>query len=1211
MASSMTTTKEPTVGKILVVDDEIELKDALVDALKAQSYEVRGYNSGSEALEVLRKEDFDLLITDLMMPEMDGIALINAALVIDPHLVAIVMTGQGTIQTAIEAMKAGAFDFVLKPFRLDTLMPVLTRAINNRRLRKENLQLRETVAIYELAQTIAFTLDPQTLISKLADAALQQSEADEVSILLPVNGGADLYVAAVRGENRQRLLGERVSLEDSISGWVARAREPLLLHGEINDERFRSLWPQPEIRSAISVPMQVANKLVGIINLNLLEHPRCFNLGQMKALTILANTAAAALESASLYTQVRHAEEKYRSIFENAIEGLFQSTPEGVFLTVNPAFALMMGYESPAQMVDEVTDIASQIYVDPEDRVKAALIEKRRGFLQGFEFEAYRRDGKKIWLSVNRRSAHKDNSTLIHSEGSVEDITERKRREKQRRQSQHQYESLVQSIDGIVWELDLQSLTYTFVSAQAERILGYSPNEWVGKENFWADHVHPDDRDWVVKLCVEAAALKLDHQLDYRMIASDGRVVWLRDMVTVESKSDGPPRLRGVMVDITERKRAEEALVESEGRKAAILKSALDCVITVDHEGKIIDFNPAAEKTFGYKGEDVIGKLMAELIIPHHLRSHHAVGFDKYLETGCPSMLGKRTEISGLRADGTEIPVELTVIAIGELPKPTFTAFIRDLTERKHAEEALRETVRSKEESLALLDSLLHTAPIGFAFHTPDLVFRRINESLASINGLSVKEHLGHTLREVLPAMAEVLEPVMRRALSTGEPVLDVELSGETPADPGRQRHWLASFYPVRMQAGEVLGVGVLVSEITDRKQLEDQLRQSQKMEAVGQLAGGIAHDFNNLLTAITGYSTLGLRHIEENHRVTGYLEEIKKAGDRAANLTRQLLAFSRKQILQPLPLNLNDIVSDINKLLARLIGEDIELSVKLGSDLRRIKVDPGQIEQVLVNLAVNARDAMPRGGKLTIETAGVELSQEYAGRHIGLQAGRYVVLSVSDNGTGMDEKTKERIFEPFFTTKEKDKGTGLGLSTVYGIVKQSGAHISVYSEVGYGTTFKIYLPEHNAPVSTEPAAEPIGSWGGSETVLLVEDEDAVRGLARQILEQEGYSVLEASRGEEALSLSAAYEQPIQLLLTDVVMPETSGKEVADRLRTLRPDIKVLFMSGYTDDAIVHHGVLDAKVQFIQKPFTPVALAKKVREVIDSNGSNGVTHSPR
>jgi PAS domain S-box-containing protein len=841
MMSSVTTTKEPLVGKILVVDDEIELKNALVDALSAQSYEARGYTSGHEALEALRGEDFDLLISDLMMPEMDGISLIKAALEIDPHLVAIIMTGQGTIQTAVDAMKAGTFDYVLKPFRLQTLMPILTRAINTRRLRKENLQLRETVAIYELAQTIAFTLDPQTLISKLADAALQQTDADEVSILLPVNDGGELYVAAVRGDNRQRLLGQRVPLEDTISGWVARERTPLLLQGEVNDGRFRTLWPHPEIRSAISVPMQVANKLVGIINLNVLDRPRAFNLGQMKGLTILASTAAAALESASLYTQVRDAEERYRSIFENAIEGLFQSTSAGRFLTVNPAFARMLDYESPQEMITGITDIAHQIYVDPGDRVEAALLQQERGILQGFEFEAYRRDGKKIWLSLNRRSVRNQDGEEMYIEGSVENITERKRAEEE-------------------------------------------------KERF-------------------AAEIETQRQQD-----------------------------------------------------------------------------------------------------------------------------------------------------------------------------------------------------------------------------------------------------------------------------------------------------------VTDRTQLEDQLRQSQKMEAVGRLAGGIAHDFNNLLTAITGYSSLGLQRIDENHPLRGYLEEIKKAGDRAANLTRQLLAFGRKQILQPLPLNLNDIVSEINKLLRRLIGEDIELSAKLGPELRRIKVDPGQIEQVLVNLVVNARDAMPRGGKLTIETANVELSPEYASRRVGVQPGRFVMLAVSDNGMGMDKKTQERIFEPFFTTKEKDKGTGLGLSTVYGIVKQSGGSIFVYSEVDHGTTFKVYLPEHDAPTTTEPTTVEDAIRRGSETVLLVEDEDVVRSLARQILERAGYSVLEASRGDEALSLCAAYQRPIQLLLTDVVMPETSGKEVAERLRILHPEIKVLFMSGYTDEAIVHHGVLDAKVEFIQKPFTPAALARKVRQVIDSNGKNGTKH---
>src|SRR2546430_8978389 len=350
---------EDAIGKIIVVDDEVELKNALVEALASQSFEVCGFTSGNEALAFLREEDFDLLLSDLMMPEMDGISLVRSALEIDPHLIAIIMTGQGTIQTAVDAMKVGAFDYVLKPFRLQSIMPILTRALNTRRLRLENLQVRETLAIFELSQTIAFTLDPQTIISKLADAALQQPDADEVSILLPAADGGELYVAAVRGENRQRLLGERVPLEESISGWVARQREPLILDGEVNDKRFRSLWPHPEICSAISIPMQAAGKLVGTININVLSRPRPFTLGQMKALTILASTAAAALESASLYKQVQHAEQNYRAIFENAVEGIFQSTLEGRFITVNPAMARIVGYDSPEEMIAKLTDVTN------------------------------------------------------------------------------------------------------------------------------------------------------------------------------------------------------------------------------------------------------------------------------------------------------------------------------------------------------------------------------------------------------------------------------------------------------------------------------------------------------------------------------------------------------------------------------------------------------------------------------------------------------------------------------------------------------------------------------------------------------------------------------------------------------------------------------------------------------------------------------------
>src|SRR5438874_774828 len=467
---------ETNVAKILVVDDEAELKNALVEALSAQSFEVRGFTNGAHALSALQHEAFDVILSDLMMPEMDGITMVEKALEIDPHLVAIIMTGQGTIQTAVDAMKIGAFDYVLKPFRLATLLPTLTRAIKSRRLRLENMQLRETVAIYELCQTIALTLDQQTLISKLADAALQQTEADEVSILLPNTTGDALYVAAVRGKNRQRLIGERVPLEESISGWVVREREPLLLTGEVNDARFHSLWPHPEIKSAISIPMQVGNKLIGTLNINAVDRARPFTLGQMKALTILASTAAAALESASLYRQLRAAEANYRSIFENAVEGIFRSTPEGRFIAVNPAMATIFGYPDPRTMIEAITDIKTQIYVHPEDRACAEQLENEQGVLRAFEVEAYRKGGQSIWLSLNRRVIRDEKGNALYHEGSVEDITDRKRAAEALLESEERYRDLVENAHDIIYSHDLEG-NYTSVNRAGEQITGYTHDE--------------------------------------------------------------------------------------------------------------------------------------------------------------------------------------------------------------------------------------------------------------------------------------------------------------------------------------------------------------------------------------------------------------------------------------------------------------------------------------------------------------------------------------------------------------------------------------------------------------------------------------------------------------------------------------------------------------------------------------------------------------
>jgi PAS domain S-box-containing protein len=404
---------------------------------------------------------------------------------------------------------------------------------------------------------------------------------------------------------------------------------------------------------------------------------------------------------------------------------------------------------------------------------------------------------------------------------------------------------------------------------------------------------------------------------------------------------------------------------------------------------------------------------------------------------------------------------------------------------------------------------------------------------------------------------------------------------------------------PLHNSQGIVVGVIGAGLDVTERKHLTDQLRQSQKMQAVGELAGGIAHDFNNLLMVMKGHAQLLLDQLAQSPPMHHSVQQIDKAADRAASLTRQLLAFSRKQVLQPRILDMNDLVAGMIKMFSRVIGENIEMAFVPGANLGRVKADPGQVEQVLLNLVVNARDAMPSGGRLTIGTANAQLDESYAAQHTSVIPGWYVMLTVTDTGHGMDAQTKSRIFEPFFTTKGPGKGTGLGLATVYGVVKQSGGFIWVYSEVERGTTFKIYLPKVMAEVDAAVVEkQPAGGHAGTETILFVEDEQNVRDLVGDYLKQSGYHVLEASDGTQALEIAAAYSGPIDLLVTDVVMPRLSGRELAMQMAAQRPGLKVLYVSGYTDDTVFRHGVLEGGMEFLQKPFNMTALTKKIREVL-------------
>src|SRR5438105_2119169 len=512
--------------------------------------------------------------------------------------------------------------------------------------------------------------------------------------------------------------------------------------------------------------------------------------------------------------------------------------------------------------------------------------------------------------------------------------------------------------------------------------------------------------------------------------------------------------------------------------------------------------------------------------------------------------------------------------------------------ERRKAEEALRESEKR-------LQKILDNSPAIIFLKDTEGRYLYVNAQFGKLTVLTPEQILGKTDAEIFPPeQAAAFRANDLKVLQTG-----VALEFEEGAHHLDGLHTsIVAKFPLRNTEGEVYAICGIATDITERKSLEAQLRQSQKMEAIGRLAGGIAHDFNNMLTVINGFSELMLLSLPvgDPHRNTA--EHIRQAGEKAATLTRHLLAFSRQQVLQPRVLDLNAVVANMDTMLKRMIAEDIDLLTILSPGSTPVKADPGQIQQILMNLVVNARDAMPDGGRLTIETADVVLDTDYARRHVGVSPGRYVMLAVSDNGCGMDKQTQARIFEPFFTTKEEGKGTGLGLSTVYGIVKQSGGNIWVYSEPGRGTTFRIYLPRIEGvaeAIVPGKAQEPLPR--GSETLLLVEDDAGVRKLAKTTLQTQGYTVLEAAQGEDAVRLSGQHEGLIHLMVTDMVMPEMSGRELAERLKPLRPNMKVLLTSGYTGKAMLHHGELDPGMAFLQKPFTPQTLARKVREVLDAD----------
>ena len=657
----------------------------------------------------------------------------------------------------------------------------------------------------------------------------------------------------------------------------------------------------------------------------------------------------------------------------------------------------------------------------------------------------------------------------------------------------------------------------------------------------------------------------------------------------VKGRSDSYGLGRAIQYAI-ERKGSEKAVRDSEARLRAIIDTALDALIGMNAKGMITEWNPRAEVIFGWRRREAIGQNLADLIIPPRDREAHERGLRHFMDTGEGPVLNRRVELTGLRRDGTEFPAELSISPLKRGESYVFNAFLSDITERKRAEE-----IRVR------LASIVESSEDAIISKTLDGIVTSWNMGAERTFGYTADEVIGKPIGILIPQDRVEEESQIIERVKQGEHVTHFETVRRRK--DGKDIHIALTISPIEDGAGTIIGFSKIARDVTEKKALEAQLRQSQKMEGVGQLAGGIAHDFNNLLTVINSYSAMVLGDLDfSNTFARNGIEQIKEAGHRAASLTRQLLMFSRQQVLEPKVLDLNEVVSNIGKLLRRLLGEDITQILCLHPALGRVKIDPGQMEQIIMNLAVNARDAMPGGGQLTIETDNVELDNTYARKHVLVQPGPYVMLAVSDTGCGMDADTQARIFEPFFTTKGPGKGTGLGLATVDGIVKQTGGNLWVYSEVGKGTTLKIYLPRvEQAPELPESEAAAAELLRGSETVLLAEDDEMVRALAQAILERYGYHVLAARNVHDALRFAQEGPAQIRLLLTDTIMPGMNGPELAKQVQSIRPEIKVLYMSGYTDKVISCTASFEPGTAFLQKPFTPQTLTRKVHEVLNSS----------
>lgn len=968
----------------------------------------------------------------------------------------------------------------------------------------------------------------------------------------------------------------------SLTRFLVRERKPLLLFaGALQNFALQNTLQEPVPLVWMGSPLLIGDEVIGVVAMQSYTDGLLYDESDLQILAAVSHQIAVAIDRKRFLDQLQKSEKQYRELVENANSIILRMDSQGRILFFNEFAQRFFGYTADEIIGKSVVGTIVPA-TDSAGTDMQALINDIGRYPEHYhtnENENIRRDGTKVWISWTNKPFYDADGTLIDLLCVGNDITEKKVLEQALREKKEELERYFSlSLDLLC--IASTSGEFVKVNPQWRKVLGYSDAELVGRK--FLELVHPDDIEATLHEMARLDDKQDSENFQNRYRCKDGSYRW------IEWRSSAPNSdfIYAVARDITDRKKAEEVLLHSEETFRNIVHASPMGIHMYQLQSNdrlvFLGANPAADRLLGVDNSKFVGMTLEEAFPP---LKETEIPF-RYRQA---ALNGESWQTEQIIYDDGKIAGAFEVYVFQMSPGRVAVLF-NEITSRKQAEQALRE---SEERFKAL-----HNASFGgIALHDKGLILES-NQGLSEITGYATEELIGmNGLSLIAPDCRDFVMSQIRSGYQKPYETRGIRKNGEE--------------YPLRLEARNIPYKGkeirsVEFRDITESKQheadkekLQRQLIQAQKMESVGRLAGGIAHDFNNMLGVILGHTELALKRLNPDQPLFASLREINKAASRSADLTRQLLAFARKQTVAPKVLNLNETVDGMLTMLRRLIGEDIDLAWLPGENLGTINMDPTQIDQILANLCINARDAITNTGKITIETGTAVFDKGYCMTHVGFIPGEYVLLVVSDNGSGMDGETQAHLFEPFFTTKEMGKGTGLGLATVYGIVRQNNGFINVYSESGQGTTFRIYLPRHEAE-AVQPTADHtmIAKTDGNETILLVEDEPMILDITRTMLEQHGYKVLAAVTPAEAIRLAREHADEIHLLMTDVVMPEMNGRDLARNLLILYPKLKRLFMSGYTANVIAHHGVLDKGVHFIQKPFSLNDLGKKVREAL-------------